>query len=114
MDKDGGNDVRVDGRSMVMLSSDAALVTNLGKMPVEMLLLQGRPIGEPIAKEGPFVMTTPAELRVARDDFGQTRFGGWPWNEDVVVFPVDVGRFVLKDGVKSYPSSSLPSSSTSQ
>jgi len=42
------------------------------------LLLTGRPIGEPIAQYGPFVMNTEAEIREAIDDFRAGRFATIP------------------------------------
>jgi hypothetical protein len=60
---------------------------------VELLLLQGQPIREPVAQHGPFVMTTREELRDAYRDFERTRFGGWPWPSEEPVHPRDEGRF---------------------
>jgi hypothetical protein len=64
-----------------------------GPAPVELLLLQGQPIREPVAQHGPFVMTTREELRDAYRDFERTRFGGWPWPSEEPVHPRDEGRF---------------------
>ncbi len=60
---------------------------------VEVLLMQGRPIGEPVAQYGPFVMNTRAELEQAFNDYRRTQFGGWPYAADDPVHPRERGRF---------------------
>jgi hypothetical protein len=60
---------------------------------VDALLLQARPIGEPVAHYGPFVMNTQAEIRDAISDYQRTQFGGWPWPSDAPVHPRSEGRF---------------------
>ena len=54
---------------------------------------QGRPIGEPVAQHGPFVMNTRAEIEQAIADYQRTRFGGWPWPSDDPVHAREEGRF---------------------
>lgn len=78
---------------------------------VQFLLLQGKPIDEPVAQHGPFVMNTQSEIRDAFMDYQRTKFGGWPWPQDDMVFPQDKGRFALVDGKETRPPI-LPSSET--
>ncbi|MFT6802100.1 MAG: redox-sensitive bicupin YhaK (pirin superfamily) [Salibacteraceae bacterium] len=59
------------------------------------LILEGKPIGEPVVQHGPFVMNTQEEIRETMKEYGRTQFGGWPWNEREVVHPKQKGRFAL-------------------
>jgi redox-sensitive bicupin YhaK (pirin superfamily) len=61
--------------------------------PARLLLLQGRPIAEPMAQYGPFVMNTEQEIRQAFEDYRRDQFGGWPWDRDDPVHPRSAGRF---------------------
>jgi hypothetical protein len=79
--------------SAAQLQPDAVVKLVNGDQASELLLLQGRPIGEPIAQQGPFVMNTPAEIRQAYLDYQQTRFGGWPFPSDGPVHAREEGRF---------------------
>ena len=77
----------------VQLLGDADVRLVAGDAEVEMLLLQGKPIGEPVVQHGPFVMNTRAEIQQAFADYQRTRFGGWPWPSDDPVHPRAEGRF---------------------
>jgi hypothetical protein len=77
---------------------DAELGLEAGDGPVEVLMLQGRPIGEPVVQYGPFVMNSRAEIQRAIADYQRTRFGGWPWPSDDPVHPRDEGRFARHVG----------------
>lgn len=92
-----GKDLRIGDRSIavrhgIQLRADVDVPIENGPERSELLLLQGRPIGEPVAQHGPFVMNTVEELRTAYADYRRTRFGGWPWPSDDPVHARE-GRF---------------------
>ena len=72
---------------------DQPLPLQAGDAEAEVLLLQGRPIGQPVVSYGPFVMNTRQEIEQAYTDYQRTRFGGWPWPSDDPVHARDAGRF---------------------
>mmetsp|Transcript_22202 Transcript_22202/g.35851 ORF Transcript_22202/g.35851 Transcript_22202/m.35851 type:complete len:347 (-) Transcript_22202:269-1309(-) len=106
-----GAGVSVGGRALTNHSAvelDAAQSADLHVPPAAgndtlLLILQGKPIGEPVAQHGPFVMNTRAEINQAFSDYQETQFGGWPWPDDAMVFPRDKGRFALVNGKETRP-----------
>ena len=81
--------------SAVALRPDAEVTLENGPEESELLLLQGRPIGEPVVQYGPFVMNSRAEIEQAFADYRRTGFGGWPWPSDAPVHERDQGRFAI-------------------
>lgn len=68
-----------------------------GTKKSRILVLQGVPIGEPVAQYGPFVMNTEEEIRQTYSDFRRTQFGGWPWPRTDMVHGATRGRFAKYD-----------------
>jgi len=93
-----GAQLRVAGRSRdtharVVLDPVADVALEAGADGAELLLLQGRPIAEPVVQYGPFVMNTRAEIEQAMHDYQRTQFGTWPWPDDGPVHERLRGRF---------------------
>lgn len=77
--------------------SDLELV-NTGDVSAELVLLQGKPIGEKVAQYGPFVMNTQEEIMQAMQDYRRTQFGGWPWKDNDPVHGAENRRFARYPG----------------
>ncbi len=98
-----GGDVVTSGHGATVDVDQPVLLTALDG-GAHVLVLQGRPIGEPVAHVGPFVMNTRAELEQAFLDYRQTGFGDWPWPSDDPDHGPTSARFaVYPDGSRDDP-----------
>ena len=101
-----GSEINVAGIDIkpyhsVELLADQSVVIKNGNSDAFCLILQGRPINEPIVQHGPFVMNSALEIQQAFADFRTTRFGGWPWTRYDNIHRRETGRFaVYSDGRK--------------
>jgi redox-sensitive bicupin YhaK (pirin superfamily) len=104
-----GEQIEIDGELLTQhaaleLAGCAVTLVNRGSKDAEFLLLQGKPIGEPVAQYGPFVMNTQAEIRQTVADYQRTQFGGWPWPDSGPVHGREPARFArYPDGRETRP-----------
>jgi len=73
--------------------ADSEILLRNGSSDANILILQGKPIGEPVVQHGPFVMNSKQEIKQAFDDYQRTKFGGWPWPVNDPVHSREKGRF---------------------
>ena len=105
-----GESIEVAGRNFnspqaIELHADKEVLLINGSTRSHLLLLQGKPINEPIAQYGPFVMNTQTEIQQAMAEYQQTQFGGWPWSSYEHVHPRERSRFALfPDGIEEVKS----------
>ena len=85
--------VVVESSNAVVLEAGRDVVLHAHNGAVECMLLQGQPLREPVARYGPFVMNTKAEIQQAFEDYQRTEFGGWPWAKADPVHAVGQERF---------------------
>lgn len=95
-----GDDLTVGDRTVspghaIQVRADAPTPLRNGSAPAELLMLQGRPIGEPVVTHGPFVMNSPDEIRATIVDYQRGGFGDWKWGSDGPVHPRERGRFAI-------------------
>jgi redox-sensitive bicupin YhaK (pirin superfamily) len=67
-------DTQVDEGILAVVDGDTLTVQGVATSS-EVIVLTGEPIGEPVARYGPFVMNTEQELRDAFRDFERGAFG---------------------------------------
>ena len=80
-------------RVQLVLEATQETPMTAGKKGAMLLLLEGQPISEPIAKYGPFVMNTQEEIAQAFADYRRTGFGGWSWTSPEPVHGVERRKF---------------------
>jgi redox-sensitive bicupin YhaK (pirin superfamily) len=93
-----GENIHIDGEKIapyhaIELDPSQAPIIENGPAESHLLLLQGKPIQEPVVQYGPFVMNSQAEIQQAFIDYQQTQFGQWPWPRPDQVFERSKGRF---------------------
>ncbi len=93
-----GESITIDGQPFnkpqaIELHADQEVELLAGNTDCYLLLLQGKPIGEPVVQHGPFVGNTQADIQQAFQDYQQTQFGGWPWPSYEHVHSREKGRF---------------------
>ena len=77
------------------VDSTKKLIIKNGDKVAKLLVLQGKPIGEPVVQHGPFVMNTRKEIQQAFNDYHSTQYGGWPWPKYDQVHDRAKSRFAL-------------------
>lgn len=97
-----------ENHSVYLLEPDQEVPIQAVSGNVRLLVLQGKPIAQPVVQHGPFVMNTRAEIQKAISDYQQTRYGGWPWETDGPHHGPERGRFARKpDGtLEEFPRAS--------
>ena len=104
-----GTEIEIDGErigvdSAVQVRPDAEVVITARGDAASLLMLQGRPIGEPVVHHGPFVMNSPDEIRATIMEYRSGGFGEWNWGSAAPVHERDAGRFAIHaDGRRDQP-----------
>ena len=73
-----GESLSIDGKRVsvehaIRIRPDQDIQVQNGPQDAYMLILQGRPINEPVVKHGPFVMNTEEEIRETMKEYGRCK-----------------------------------------
>lgn len=93
-----GESIKIDNETInvsnrVKLNGNSEITITNGLEEGYILLLEGEPIGEPVAIYGPFVMNTREDIQQTMKEYRETEFGGWPLDRDDFIHSREQGRF---------------------
>ena len=71
---DDQRDPLVDNGTLVLFEDGDEIIALTGEQNMRFLLISGKPIGEPVAWQGPIVMNTQEELQIAFEEYKQGTF----------------------------------------
>jgi redox-sensitive bicupin YhaK (pirin superfamily) len=74
LEKEDGETMSLARDDLGVLTQGDALSLQAGKKDARFLVVAGKPLGEPVARGGPFVMNTRAEVQQAFEDYKQGAF----------------------------------------
>lgn len=98
------NGQKVSGKQAIFVEPDTEILIETDKVS-EFLLLEAKPIGEPVFQHGPFVMNTREEIVQTIHDYQSTQFGGWKWKREDMIHGPGTERFAkYPDGRIERPS----------
>lgn len=86
------NGQEIKGKQAIFLDPESELHIESESL-CEFLILEGRPIGEPVFQHGPFVMNTREEIVQTIRDYQMTQFGGWNWTREDMIHGPGTERF---------------------
>lgn len=86
------NGTHINGKQGLFLTADEELEIVASDIS-EFLILEAKPIGEPVVQYGPFVMNTQGEIEQTFRDYQMTQFGGWKWNRQDMIHGPGTERF---------------------
>ncbi len=95
-----GNEIETEGftipkeHSLDLFPTEIITIKN-GNAHAELLFLQGKPIGEPVVQQGPFVANSQQGIQEAIMQYQKDQFGGWPWESYENVHDAKRGRFAI-------------------
>ncbi len=97
-----GKEVKAKSAVFVEPGEDLEIVA---RGDCEFVILEGKPINEPVVQYGPFVMNTREEIMQTIQDYNSSHFGGWSWNRDDMIHGPKIERFAkYPDGRIERPS----------
>lgn len=83
----------IEQKNGITLDGQTSMDISVHENEMEFLILQAKPINEPVVQHGPFVMNSQQEIVQTFQDYQKTQFGGWPWKRADMVHGDDPERF---------------------